>query len=107
MRPTNTEIIVGESAVLPCQIASDPALDVSFSWAFNGQLIDFQRDGNHFERVGGVSHQRRYTRLLPVRWMCVLLPRRGLLPHQPRNACQHFIHSEMDLWSMEGATSER
>uniref|UniRef100_A0A674NID7 Contactin 3b n=1 Tax=Takifugu rubripes TaxID=31033 RepID=A0A674NID7_TAKRU len=53
MRPTNTEIIVGESAVLPCQIASDPALDVSFSWAFNGQLIDFQRDGNHFERVGG------------------------------------------------------
>uniref|UniRef100_H3CPH2 Contactin 3b n=1 Tax=Tetraodon nigroviridis TaxID=99883 RepID=H3CPH2_TETNG len=53
MRPTNTEIIVGESAVLPCQIAFDPALDVSFSWAFNGQLIDFQRDGNHFERVGG------------------------------------------------------
>ncbi|XP_043978206.1 contactin-3 isoform X1 [Gambusia affinis] len=53
MRPTNMEIIVGESIVLPCQIASDPALDVSFSWAFNGQLIDFQRDGDHFERVGG------------------------------------------------------
>lgn len=56
MRPTNMEIIVGESIVLPCQIACDPALDVSFSWAFNGQLIDFQRDGDHFERVGGVSH---------------------------------------------------
>ncbi|XP_056261407.1 contactin-3 isoform X2 [Seriola aureovittata] len=53
MRPTNMEIIVGESIVLPCQIACDPALDVSFSWAFNGQLIDFQRDSNHFERVGG------------------------------------------------------
>ncbi|KAM9410404.1 contactin-3 [Pholidichthys leucotaenia] len=53
MRPTNMEIIVGESIVLPCQIACDPALDVSFSWAFNGQLIDFQRDGDHFERVGG------------------------------------------------------
>ncbi|XP_077582191.1 contactin-3 [Stigmatopora nigra] len=53
VRPTNTEIIVGESIVLPCQIACDPALDVSFSWAFNGQLIDFQQDGNHFERVGG------------------------------------------------------
>uniref|UniRef100_A0A3B5KU28 Uncharacterized protein n=1 Tax=Xiphophorus couchianus TaxID=32473 RepID=A0A3B5KU28_9TELE len=51
MRPTNMEIIVGESIVLPCQIASDPALDVSFSWAFNGQLIDFQRDGDHFERT--------------------------------------------------------
>uniref|UniRef100_A0A4W6FXG6 Contactin 3b n=1 Tax=Lates calcarifer TaxID=8187 RepID=A0A4W6FXG6_LATCA len=55
MRPTNMEIIVGESIVLPCQIACDPALDVSFSWAFNGQLIDFQRDSDHFERVGGVS----------------------------------------------------
>ncbi|XP_071776062.1 contactin-3 isoform X1 [Centroberyx gerrardi] len=53
LRPTNMEIIVGESIVLPCQIACDPALDVSFSWAFNGQLIDFQRDGDHFERVGG------------------------------------------------------
>uniref|UniRef100_A0A8C6T3N3 Contactin 3b n=1 Tax=Neogobius melanostomus TaxID=47308 RepID=A0A8C6T3N3_9GOBI len=48
-----TEIIVGESIVLPCQIACDPALDVSFSWAFNGQLIDFQQDNGHFERVGG------------------------------------------------------
>ncbi|CAM9148646.1 unnamed protein product, partial [Lampetra planeri] len=45
--------IVGESIVLPCQIACDPALDVSFSWAFNGQLIDFQRDGDQFEKVGG------------------------------------------------------
>ncbi|KAK0131042.1 Contactin-3 [Merluccius polli] len=53
LRPTNMEIIVGESIVLPCQMACDPALDVSFSWAFNGQLIDFQRDGEHFERVGG------------------------------------------------------
>ncbi|XP_076124755.1 contactin-3 [Alosa pseudoharengus] len=51
--PSNMEIIVGESIVLPCQIAHDPALDVSFSWAFNGQLVDFDRDGDHFERVGG------------------------------------------------------
>lgn len=56
MRPTNTEIIVGESVVLPCQVACDPALEASFSWAFNGQLIDFRQDIEHFERVGGVSH---------------------------------------------------
>uniref|UniRef100_A0A4W5NKW7 Contactin 3b n=1 Tax=Hucho hucho TaxID=62062 RepID=A0A4W5NKW7_9TELE len=49
-RPANMEIIVGESIVLPCQIASDPALDVSFSWAFNGQLIDFHGDADHFDR---------------------------------------------------------
>lgn len=49
------EIMVGESIVLPCQVTVDPALDVSFSWAFNGQLIDFEHDSEHFEKVGGVS----------------------------------------------------
>uniref|UniRef100_A0A3Q3WSB8 Uncharacterized protein n=1 Tax=Mola mola TaxID=94237 RepID=A0A3Q3WSB8_MOLML len=51
--PADTEIIVGESIVLPCQVASDPVLDVSFSWAFNGQLIT--KGDSHFELVGGVS----------------------------------------------------
>ncbi|XP_061759853.1 contactin-3 [Nerophis ophidion] len=49
--PADMEIIVGESIVLPCQVASDPVLDVSFSWAFNGQLI--ANDDGHFELVGG------------------------------------------------------
>uniref|UniRef100_A0A3B4BHP5 Contactin 3a, tandem duplicate 2 n=1 Tax=Periophthalmus magnuspinnatus TaxID=409849 RepID=A0A3B4BHP5_9GOBI len=44
-------IIVGESIVLPCQVSSDPVLDISFSWAFNGQLI--AKDDGHFELVGG------------------------------------------------------
>uniref|UniRef100_A0A8C7XZ94 Contactin 3a, tandem duplicate 2 n=1 Tax=Oryzias sinensis TaxID=183150 RepID=A0A8C7XZ94_9TELE len=43
-------IIVGESIVLPCQITSDPVLDVSFSWAFNGQLI--AKGDGHFETAG-------------------------------------------------------
>ncbi|XP_065135857.2 contactin-3 [Paramisgurnus dabryanus] len=51
--PSSTEITVGESIVLPCQVTSDPALDVAFSWAFNGQPIDFHQDADHFERVGG------------------------------------------------------
>lgn len=46
---------MGESVVLPCQISCDPALDVSFTWSFNEQLIDFKKDGTHFEKVGGVS----------------------------------------------------
>ncbi|XP_069545152.1 contactin-3 isoform X4 [Brachyistius frenatus] len=49
--PVDMEIIVGESIVLPCQVASDPVLDVSFSWAFNGQLI--AKEDGHFELVGG------------------------------------------------------
>ncbi|RXN03725.1 contactin-3-like [Labeo rohita] len=51
--PSSTEITVGESIVLPCQVTADPALDVAFSWAFNGQPIDFHQDADHFERVGG------------------------------------------------------
>uniref|UniRef100_A0A3Q3E3X4 Contactin-3-like n=1 Tax=Hippocampus comes TaxID=109280 RepID=A0A3Q3E3X4_HIPCM len=54
--PLDMEIIVGESIVLPCQVSSDPVLDVSFSWAFNGQLI--ANDDGHFELVGGVSDLR-------------------------------------------------
>uniref|UniRef100_A0A671NWW2 Contactin-3-like n=1 Tax=Sinocyclocheilus anshuiensis TaxID=1608454 RepID=A0A671NWW2_9TELE len=50
---TLTEITVGESIVLPCQVTADPALAVAFSWAFNGQPIDFHQDADHFERVGG------------------------------------------------------
>uniref|UniRef100_A0A3Q3GA80 Contactin 3a, tandem duplicate 2 n=1 Tax=Labrus bergylta TaxID=56723 RepID=A0A3Q3GA80_9LABR len=49
--PVDMEIIVGESIVLPCQVTSDPVLDVSFSWAFNGQLI--AKGDGHFELVGG------------------------------------------------------
>ncbi|KAG7227069.1 hypothetical protein INR49_022416 [Caranx melampygus] len=49
--PVDMEIIVGESIVLPCQVTSDPVLDVSFSWAFNGQLI--AKGDSHFELVGG------------------------------------------------------
>uniref|UniRef100_A0A671NVQ9 Contactin-3-like n=1 Tax=Sinocyclocheilus anshuiensis TaxID=1608454 RepID=A0A671NVQ9_9TELE len=51
--PSSTEITVGESIVLPCQVTADPALAVAFSWAFNGQPIDFHQDADHFERVGG------------------------------------------------------
>ncbi|XP_063063884.1 contactin-4-like [Engraulis encrasicolus] len=49
--PSNMEIIVGESIVLPCQVFCDPVLDVSFSWAFNGQVIS--KLDRHFEHVGG------------------------------------------------------
>lgn len=51
--PVDMEIIVGESIVLPCQIACDASLDVSFSWAFNGQLLN--KLDPHYEHVGGVS----------------------------------------------------
>jgi hypothetical protein len=49
------DVTVGESIVLPCQVTHDHSLDIVFTWSFNGHLIDFDKDGDHFERVGGVS----------------------------------------------------
>ncbi|XP_029457354.1 contactin-4 isoform X2 [Rhinatrema bivittatum] len=53
--PSSMDVTVGESIVLPCQVSHDHSLDISFSWLFNGQLIDFERDSDHYERVGGDS----------------------------------------------------
>ncbi|KAM6169415.1 contactin-4 isoform 3-T3 [Rhynchocyon petersi] len=51
--PSSMDVTVGESIVLPCQVTHDHSLDIVFTWTFNGHLIDFDRDGDHFERVGG------------------------------------------------------
>uniref|UniRef100_A0A4W2DSL0 Contactin 4 n=1 Tax=Bos indicus x Bos taurus TaxID=30522 RepID=A0A4W2DSL0_BOBOX len=53
--PSSMDVTVGESIVLPCQVTHDHSLNIVFTWSFNGRLIDFDRDGDHFERVGGDS----------------------------------------------------
>uniref|UniRef100_A0A3B3TXM3 Contactin-3-like n=1 Tax=Poecilia latipinna TaxID=48699 RepID=A0A3B3TXM3_9TELE len=69
--PVDMEIIVGESIVLPCQVASDPVLDVSFSWAFNGQLIT-KGDG-HFElRTAGDLMIRNIQLYHAGKYICVV-----------------------------------
>ncbi|KAB1264434.1 Contactin-4 [Camelus dromedarius] len=51
--PASMDVTVGESIVLPCQVTHDHSLDIVFTWSFNGHLINFDKDGDHFERVGG------------------------------------------------------
>uniref|UniRef100_A0A672Z5E3 Contactin-3-like n=1 Tax=Sphaeramia orbicularis TaxID=375764 RepID=A0A672Z5E3_9TELE len=69
--PVDMEIIVGESIVLPCQVASDPVLDVSFSWAFNGQLI--AKDDGHFElRTAGDLMIRNIQLYHAGKYICVV-----------------------------------
>uniref|UniRef100_A0A8D2PZC2 Contactin 4 n=1 Tax=Zosterops lateralis melanops TaxID=1220523 RepID=A0A8D2PZC2_ZOSLA len=48
--PFSMDVTVGESIVLPCQVSHDHSLDIVFTWSFNGHLIDFDKDGDHFER---------------------------------------------------------
>uniref|UniRef100_A0A3Q2Z317 Contactin-3-like n=1 Tax=Hippocampus comes TaxID=109280 RepID=A0A3Q2Z317_HIPCM len=69
--PLDMEIIVGESIVLPCQVSSDPVLDVSFSWAFNGQLI--ANDDGHFElRTAGDLMIRNIQLNHTGKYICVV-----------------------------------
>lgn len=56
MAPSNMDVAVGESVILPCQVQHDPLLNIMFAWYFNGALTDFKKDGSHFEKVGGVSY---------------------------------------------------
>ncbi|KAM6197788.1 contactin-6-like isoform 3-T5 [Sarcoramphus papa] len=53
--PSNMDVTVGESIVLPCQVSHDPSVDVVFTWSFNGNRIDFHRGIHHFERIGRES----------------------------------------------------
>ncbi|XP_077626716.1 contactin-3 [Crocuta crocuta] len=55
LAPSNMDVSVGESVILPCQVQHDPLLDIMFTWYFNGALADFKKDGSHFEKVGGSS----------------------------------------------------
>uniref|UniRef100_A0A452H092 Contactin 6 n=1 Tax=Gopherus agassizii TaxID=38772 RepID=A0A452H092_9SAUR len=53
--PSKMDVTVGESIVLPCQVSHDPSAEVVFTWSFNGDVIEFKRGVNHFERIGGES----------------------------------------------------
>uniref|UniRef100_A0A674K6G6 Contactin-5 n=1 Tax=Terrapene triunguis TaxID=2587831 RepID=A0A674K6G6_9SAUR len=49
LTPKRTELTVGESIVLSCKAIHDNTLDVTFYWTLNGQPIDFEKEGGHFE----------------------------------------------------------
>ncbi|KAM3877982.1 contactin-4 [Diretmus argenteus] len=52
--PLSLDATVGQSIVLPCQVASDSSLNPAFKWFFNGKAIDFSRQ-DHLEMIGGGS----------------------------------------------------
>ncbi|KFP06672.1 Contactin-6, partial [Calypte anna] len=53
--PSNMDVTVGESIVLPCQVSHDPSVAVVFTWSLNGSRIDFNGGMPHFERIGRES----------------------------------------------------
>lgn len=55
LTPKKIELMVGESIVLSCKALHDSTLDVTFYWTLNGQPIDFEKEGGHFESIKAVS----------------------------------------------------
>lgn len=53
---------VGEEVVLRCAASFDPMLDITFIWAIDFRVIDFDSEWQHYERlwVG------RFFALLPL-----------------------------------------
>ncbi|NXP33715.1 CNTN5 protein, partial [Leiothrix lutea] len=51
LTPKKIELTVGESIVLSCKALHDSSMDVTFFWTLNGQPIDFEKEGGHFESI--------------------------------------------------------
>uniref|UniRef100_A0AAQ5XLC0 Contactin 1b n=1 Tax=Amphiprion ocellaris TaxID=80972 RepID=A0AAQ5XLC0_AMPOC len=72
--PEDTEVQVGEEAILRCAASFDPMLDITFIWAIDFRVIDFDMEWQHYERVmnedgtgdlriknAQIWHEGRYT----------------------------------------------
>lgn len=49
--PEDTEAKVGDEVILRCAASYDPMLDITFIWAIDFRVIDFDSEWEHYERV--------------------------------------------------------
>ncbi|XP_039600283.1 contactin-5 isoform X2 [Polypterus senegalus] len=87
LSPVRMEVTVGESVVLNCKAFHDPSLDVSFMWLLNGQPINFQKEGGHFEYIRAQSSSAD------------LMIRNILLKHAGKYGCR--VQTIADILSSE------
>uniref|UniRef100_A0A3Q1JSF2 Contactin 1b n=1 Tax=Anabas testudineus TaxID=64144 RepID=A0A3Q1JSF2_ANATE len=70
--PEDTEVKVGDEVTLSCAASFDPMLDITFIWAIDFRVIDFDSEWQHYERnedgIGDLRiknaqiwHEGRYT----------------------------------------------
>ncbi|KAK7117971.1 hypothetical protein R3I94_023250 [Phoxinus phoxinus] len=55
LAPLNADISAGQSARMECAASHDPTLDLTFIWSLDEHLIDFDRDGEHYEHKMDVN----------------------------------------------------
>uniref|UniRef100_A0A665TNM8 Contactin 1b n=1 Tax=Echeneis naucrates TaxID=173247 RepID=A0A665TNM8_ECHNA len=67
--PEDSEVKVGDEVVLSCSATYDPMLDITFIWAIDFRIIDFNAEWQHYEHGNGdlriknaqIWHEGRYT----------------------------------------------
>lgn len=55
LAPSNADINQGENVTLQCHASHDPTMDLTFTWALNGVLLDMEDPARPYHRVEGVS----------------------------------------------------
>ncbi len=55
LAPSNADINQGEDVTLQCHASHDPTMDLTFTWALNGVLLDLEDSAGPYHRVEGVS----------------------------------------------------
>lgn len=59
LAPSNADINQGDNVSLQCHASHDPTMDLTFTWALNGVLLDLEDPAGPYHRVEGVSHACR------------------------------------------------
>ncbi|KAL0978113.1 hypothetical protein UPYG_G00166050 [Umbra pygmaea] len=53
LAPSNADINQGENVTLQCHASHDPTMDLTFTWALNGVLLDLEDPAGPYHRVEG------------------------------------------------------
>lgn len=95
LAPSNADVKVGENAWMQCAASHDPALDITFIWSLDGQVIDLHVDSQHYERTPVRYHVNDFKETW--RWMHLAL----MLPTPPHlqnlSYSLDLVHTEICL----------
>nr|XP_023671888.1 contactin-1a-like isoform X1 [Paramormyrops kingsleyae] len=62
LAPSNADVQVGEDARMQCGASHDSSLDITFTWALDGHVIDFDREAEHYQRTSRESSSELHIR---------------------------------------------
>ncbi|XP_053310311.1 contactin-2 isoform X2 [Spea bombifrons] len=51
LAPSGSDINQGESVTLQCHASHDPSMDLTFTWSVDGNPINFEKEGGHYQRA--------------------------------------------------------